>query len=298
MVMKYTLKTREKGEIQIVEANAALGLDALTREDVLELVKAHGAVLFRGFDTTLDAFSALVSRASDKVTLDPARKHFSDNAQLVDAGTDPVGLHLENGNAPNLPDLAWFYCKKAAKRGSQTTYCDGYSVLDDLDPAYNQDFTKRQIKYARHLPEALWKKYTLNEVDGLERIEQVTFEHLQQLAAHNPGQTFTLLEEGVVYSELVVPAIRQSKFSQVKGFANSLLGPSYNYEPPKITFGDDQKIDEAVWQHINEVTEAHTKNIDWQDHDVVVLDNTRVMHGRREIIDTDRELFNALSYVA
>ncbi|WP_281559357.1 TauD/TfdA family dioxygenase [Thalassomonas sp. RHCl1] len=296
--MSYRLLDREPGEIQIIEADANARVEDLDKEQVLNWMKAYGAVLFRGFDTSIEAFSTLVRNVSTRVTLDPARNHASDSAQLVDAGTDKVGLHLENGNAPILPHLAWFYCKKAAKAGSQTTYCDGNAVWPTLNEQAQALFAGQRIKYARRLPEKLWKKYTHSELDGIESPEQVTFADLQTLGERVEGQKFTLLENDDVYSEFSVWAVRKSLFSDEKGFSNSLLGPSFNYEPPVITMENDDVIPDEVWQHIEEQTDRLTHNIEWQNHDIVLLDNTRVMHGRREIIDTDRELYNALSYVA
>lgn len=296
--MSYRLLDRQPGEIQIIEADGNARVEALDKEQVLNWVKEYGAVLFRGFDTSIDAFSALVRNVSTRVTLDPARNHASDSAQLVDAGTDKVGLHLENGNAPILPHLAWFYCKKAANEGSQTTYCDGNAVWPTLNEQAQALFGGQRIKYARCLPEKLWKKYTHSELDGIESPEQVTFADLQTLGERVEGQKFTLLDNNDVYSEFSVWAVRNSLFSNGQGFSNSLLGPSFNYEPPVITMENNDVIPEEVWQHIEQQTDRLTHNIEWQNHDIVLLDNTRVMHGRREIIDTDRELYNALSYVA
>ncbi|EDM68882.1 hypothetical protein PE36_19795 [Moritella sp. PE36] len=297
--MSYILLARKPGDIQVVEATSANSqVSELTKNQVLDWVSEYGAVLFRGFDTSIEAFSSLVKTVSTRVTLDPARNHATDSAQLVDAGTDKVGLHLENGNAPILPHLAWFYCKKAAKHGSQTTYCDGNAVWPTLNKAAQNLFAGQRIKYARCLPEKLWKKYTHSELDGIKSPEDVTFSHLQILGNKVDGQKFTLLESDDVYSEFSVWAVRKSLFSDTTGFSNSLLGPSFNYEKPMITMENDDPIPDAIWQHIEQQTDKQTRNIEWQDHDIVLLDNTRVMHGRREIIDTDRELYNALSYVA
>ena len=37
--------------------------------------------------------------------------------------------------------------------------------------------------------------------------------------------------------------------------------------------------------------------INWQDGDIAVLDNTRIMHGRRAIVDTNRQLFIGMGNV-
>lgn len=45
------------------------------------------------------------------------------------------------------------------------------------------------------------------------------------------------------------------------------------------------------------MTALVTENLDWQHGDAAVIDNTRVMHGRRAITDPDRTIYNALSYI-
>ena len=42
---------------------------------------------------------------------------------------------------------------------------------------------------------------------------------------------------------------------------------------------------------IRAIAETSTHEINWQDGDIAILDNTRVMHGRRAIADANRNLF-------
>ena len=93
------------------QENQRVDQDTITKAK--QQLQKNGWVLLRGFYHDLEAFSALVSHFCSKLTFDPAREFTNDTAQKVDAGTDPVGLHCENGNAPKLPHFIWFYCKKA-----------------------------------------------------------------------------------------------------------------------------------------------------------------------------------------
>ena len=74
-------------------------------------------------------------------------------------------------------------------------------------------------------------------------------------------------------------------------FANALLGPSHNYEPPVYTLEDGSVVTPEEIEDLRDVAEACTAEINWQDGDVAVIDNTRVMHGRRAIKDQDRQLY-------
>src|SRR5262245_30814355 len=107
-------------------------LDEVAPREVFALLREAGFLLFRGFDADVEAFNAFVKKLSSRIISDPAREFFGEAAQKVDAGLAEVGLHLENGNSPFMPDLTWFYCQRAASTGSQTTVCDGYRVWDAL----------------------------------------------------------------------------------------------------------------------------------------------------------------------
>ncbi len=66
---------------------------------------------------------------------------------------------------------------------------------------------------------------------------------------------------------------------------------------PVIEFDDGAQLPQWLIDECAEVTERVTEEVRWQDGDVVLIDNTRVMHGRRPILDTDRLVLNAQSFV-
>ena len=71
----------------------------------------------------------------------------------------------------------------------------------------------------------------------------------------------------------------------------AILGPSHNYEPPVYTLDDGTVVTADEIVGLREIAEAFTVEINWQDGDVAVIDNMRVMHGGRAIKDQDRQLF-------
>lgn len=64
-----------------------------------------------------------------------------------------------------------------------------------------------------------------------------------------------------------------------------------------MSFTDGGELDSDILAQTKEVTDAVTEDISWQDGDIVLIDNTRVMHGRRQIVDSRRSIFNAQSFV-
>jgi hypothetical protein len=273
-------------------------LDTLNPTDVVALLQDSGYLVFRGFDTTVDRFNAFVRSLSSEVIADPAREFFGEAAQKVDAGMQPVGLHLENGNSPFRPDLTWFYCLKAARAGSQTTVCDGYRVWKFLSEEARAAFTSQEIVYARNVPERAWKKLAAHLLGGSKPYADITLDDLRTFVREPDRTEVRHHGDGSVYYAHREPAVRRpTLFGDAPAWANSIFGPSVHYEKPRITFADGSEIPSGVLKEALRVTDDVTEQVDWCDGDVVLIDNSRVMHGRREIVDPQRAIFNAQSNI-
>ena len=288
-----------QGSGVVVVATPGDRLDRFDKQEVLRQLSETGFIVFRGFGTDIDAFSAFVQRMSSRVTLDPARSFGGQSAvaQKVDAGFDAVGLHCENGNSPFMPDLCWFFCERAPTAGSQTTVCDGYRVWQALSDDTRRAFESQAIVYCRNVDEAKWKRFAFHMLGGKKPVEAITVDDLVSQAGDPRDTTITANADGSIHYRFRVAAAHGTLFGERLSFANSILGPSYHYEKPRITFEDGNAIPEAMLREIAEVTERFTENMDWHEGDVLLIDNTRVMHGRRAIVDPQRRIFNALSYV-
>lgn len=259
----------------------AKSADLPSHEYLLDGLKRDGFVVLSTAGFSLDAFSALINQLCRELTFDPARHYASHSAQTVDAGTDAVGLHIENGNTPLPPDIVSFFSAKSASEGSQTTVCDGVKVLADMPDQLRQRF-ERPFTMCRRLPKVIWQRYVATAF-GIESEESVTVGLLEQFIAAVDGQRCHLRNDGSIDYRLEIPAIRNDNLSGEPAFANALLGPSFNYEAPSYTFADGRVIDKSTLASLREIGERHTKEIAWNDGDVAIIDNKRVMHGRREI---------------
>ncbi len=262
---------------------------------LLDTLKDCGFIVMRGFDSNADSFNTLVKDHSSRITLDPARVFKGDNAQKVDSGTGEIGLHTENGATPFRPDLVWFYCEKAASVGSETTVCDGQTVWKNLPEDLQKFYDGRPIEYSRTIPEKLWKRYVAHSIN--KDAETVTPGDVEELISSNVDASFVVNQDGSLTYTFCEPAVHPSYWSQKPSWANSIFGPSYNYDVPTMSFTDGGELDSDILAQTKEVTDAVTEDIAWQDGDIVLIDNTRVMHGRRKIVDSRRSIFNAQSFV-
>jgi hypothetical protein len=271
------------------------------RENIAQL--AHtGYIVFSGFEVDLASFGEFVLAHSSRVALDPARAfHGGKVAQKVDAGCAALGLHLENGNSPFRPDLTWFYCERAASRGSQTTVCDGWEVWRRAGAAARRQFEGQEIRYRRRVEEAKWKSLVCHYLGAARpslTVEDIIVDDILALVKHDPATTIISHADGAITYDFRTPAVHRNLFGDKLVWANSIFGPSYNYEAPQITFGDGREIPAALLDEMRALTDGLTCDLNWQSGDVVMVDNTRVMHGRRAIIDPVRTIYNAQSYLA
>jgi hypothetical protein len=264
---------------------------------LLRNLAERGAVLLRGFQVDLKGFAALVHGVSKRTTMDPARDWFAPGVQRVDSGTAAIGLHCENGTTPNPPDVVWFYCAVAARTGSQTTLCDGFDAWSRLAPSVRELFLKREVTFSRRVPEELWVPYLRHEHRALPEgpnIDQVVLDGLEW---GRRGTRMTLDQGRNLLLEVTTPMVHATHFGTRLAWANSLLGPSYNYQPPIMTLDDGSPIPEWAMEEVQRATAPCISEIPWQDGDVIAIDNTRTMHGRRVITDSRRQLYTALSYI-
>lgn len=254
-----------------------------------------GVVILRNFQSNLELFSDLIIKCSSKLTCDPARESSTKSAQLIKAGNVEMGLHIENGNLPFLPELQWFYCETPPNNGSETIFCDGYLLWDKLSPNVKDIFDNREIRYCRRIPEKIWKNYLAGEFEL--PVDQINENHLKKVCELVPGQRYELNSDNSVISNYITSALNKSIFSSKKAFANSMMGPSVNYEPPKITWSDGSIISPDLLTEIINFSSKYTDELSWMEGDIVIVDNMRVMHGRRKVLDTKRKIYGGQSFL-
>jgi len=272
---------------------AETGTPSIDNSDIAAVqsyLAQDGWALLRGFQPNMAAFSGLTTRLCKSITFDPARENTDETTQKVDAGLGPIGLHIENGNTPICPDIVTFFCTKAAFEGSQTTICDGRRVFEAFDDGLKARWSQN-MTVTRTLPETLWKRYLANEHPALTNPSDVKMEHILQFKAAIPNQDFTMNDDGSLEYRISLAPVRPSSVSKGLGFANAILGPSHNYEQPSYTLEDGSPVTDEEIESLRNIAETCTVEINWQDGDIAVIDNTRIMHGRRAIKDRNRQLF-------
>lgn len=271
----YVLITAE-GEASPLDVDAAA---------IIDLYKRHGALLLRGFGTELDDFrrfaqqfcaSSVFNESPDRQLLDS-----TNNIQSVNAGLDPFPLHPELSREPWKPDVCFFGCLSAPSEHGATTICDGVELVAQLPDAVRRGFADRRLIYVNRAgPEILqfWLG-TPNPSDA-------------QLARPGAACPYIFRRAGnAVVRAFTRPALHKPMFDDRPAFGNFLLFARYYLGRQDIPiFADGNPVPPEWVEAAQQVGQRLSVALAWQKGDVLMLDNTRFMHGRTAISDPSERL--------
>lgn len=269
----------------VVEATGESGILDIDPTKVEELYKQHGALLLRGFGADVPQFNAFArqfcsasvfNESPGRDPLDPEQ-----NIHTVDKGTGPFALHPELSREPWKPDAAFFGCLSAPSRGGATTICDGVELVRALPERVRQGLEGRRLLYVKPTwPELL--RYWLGTPNPTDK-------QLARPPASCPYR-FRRVEDQVV-RYFTRPALHRPMFIDAPAFGNFLLFARFNNNRPDFPLLDDGRPVPEEWLQAIKATGDQLKvEIAWQPGDVMMLDNTRFMHGRTAIVDRGERL--------
>lgn len=265
-----------------IEAQGETGIAEIAKDAVIALYKRHGALLFRGFDTGLDDFRRFAAQfcTSSVFNESPDRQLLDDthNIQSVNGGVAAFPLHPELSREPWKPDVCFFCCLNPPSSQGMTTICDGIELVRRLPPAVRRGFEGRRLLYIQHAsPEVL--AYWLGTPQP----------SAAQLAAPPPHCPYAFFRAGnAIVRVFTRPALHKPMFADAPAFGNFLLfARDYVGNPNFPAFADGSQVPPAFTDAVRAVGDAISAAIRWRQGDVLMLDNTRFMHGRTAIVDPD-----------
>lgn len=282
----------------LIDATRVGGKEMLDKQQVLDTYNQYGAVLIRGLgldragfveftETYLDQFMEYVGGANND------RGSAFGNSETVLTVTGgavaklAIPLHGEMFYTAPRPATLFFCCITPAAEDGQTTLCDSVTLWNSLPDDIKEVFRERKLRYRRVYDEAAWKKaYRTDDLNEVRRL------------CEEKGVAFAENADGTIETVHVCYAWHETPAGI--GFINSVLvwiAREYiaGMDDSKLRFdnGDELPID-TIYK-IHEIAQGLTQNIDWQPGDVAIVDNNRVMHGRRAYEDESRDIIMRLS---
>lgn len=260
----------------------------LPSDTVVQLYKQHGALLLRGFDMDLTSFRGFAQRFCIGSTFNESRGRAlldeTHNIQSVNRGVAPFPLHPELSREPWRPDVCFFGCLNPPRSEGATTICDGVEIARQLPAEIRRAFEGRRLLYALPaMPEELvhWLG-TAQPDDAL-------------LAAPPPDCPYRFWRaQGQIMRGFSRPALHRPMFTDEPAFGNFLLFARYLLGLPGFpTFEDGSRVPDALLAAVKVVADRLTVPIAWQRGDLLMLDNSRFMHGRTAVRDAEERLIAA-----
>jgi alpha-ketoglutarate-dependent taurine dioxygenase len=297
MKAELSLVSEQFGTLLTGTKNSIFDLD---RDEVILLFKSSSLLLFRNFDVDTDKFKAFTELFSTSFMTYVGGAYNrdmikGDKTLLSVTGhklTFAVPPHGEMYYKKNKPQLLWFYCAAPALKDGETTVGDGIQIYEELSPSTKDLFRTKRLKYIRNYPKEVWQE--IYQTDDLTLVEKVCKEEDISLKIDQATHTIT--------TKYICSALIQSRRENHPVFINNILPvveqELQGKEASLVRFEDNSKIPDAVINELKEVTNRLMKPIQWQAGDILMIDNTRLLHGRRSFSDNQRDIYVRLCNAA
>lgn len=270
------------------------------REHLLNLLKRHSVLYFRGFaadNATAKDFAAYVTEGFG-LTPFPYKLGNAVRRQIVGdvvftANEAPpervIPFHHELAQTPSYPSCLLFFCDVPAGTGGATPVAFSPAVLNALRsdaPRLVDTLQKHGVVYSRTMtrhdrPESAIGRGWASTFGATSRSDVETILHSRGYSWHWHGGA-----EDAVLTEIspVLPAIidyegRSSFFNQIyaawTGWRDEFNNPS-----ECIRAGNGDKFDSADMEALERIMKEHEVAVPWQRGDFMIIDNMQAMHSR------------------
>ncbi|WP_282792785.1 TauD/TfdA family dioxygenase [Streptomyces sp. CC224B] len=283
------------GSTRLIErsANQDVDLFELPVDEIQNIYKESGALIFRGFDISdprrMHEFAAKFSTRFNRDRLRPTVEGSDGYVQAVLEGMGFVEPHSEQANSPFRPDALWFCCETPSKDGGETLLWDGVRVWERLGAELRDVFETKKIRFFQRYEKDKWQLF----LGG-----QATLDDLERTLTGLDGVSYHVTDDESVYLEYVCSAVVDTRYGKHRAFANSLMTEHENTLGDAMAFDDGTPISRAVdLSRVNDVIMGVTEEIAWQPGDLAFIDNSRYLHGRNAYTDPNRRIFSSLSFL-
>jgi amino acid adenylation domain-containing protein len=310
-------RTIDLGEVKLVETSqfspdqplplvcqpSSPDLDPLAwararRPFIQQQLATHGGLLFRRFPLpSTSHFEQFASALCPSLFGDYGDLPRASSSSGKVYGSTPyppdqaILFHNESSHLERWPMKIFFYCVQPARRGGTTPITDCRKVWRLLAPEVRERLRREGLIYVRNYAPGLdvsWQDFfrttERGEVEARLRAAGVEWEwtgggeglrvrQRSQAAARHP-QT----GEEVFFNQIQLHHV-----SSLAGEVRRSLEEVFGEEelPRNVYYGSGERIEEEVMAEVGRAYEAAAVDFEWEQGDVVMLDNMLVAHGRR-----------------
>jgi alpha-ketoglutarate-dependent taurine dioxygenase len=261
-----------------------------------DALRVSGAILLRGFRFDVAALEAFSSHFSERAVVHPGtvrgkRRAVTETTATVDAGVLPFPWHAELAFAPRRPDLVIFACERPSTQDDPTSLTDGCAIADRLSPT-GRAIADRAVRYTYSRFEKVWPTAFGGASSRLEA-EQALRELASGLPEHERlAWSFRRWRRRRLEIQYTTPVLSPVRWGDRRAFCNHVI-----YQESRrrlrgrgVRLDDGSRIPVGAVEEFKRLADEASYAIRWQEGDVVVIDNSRVMHARGPVRDPGRRI--------
>ena len=305
--------------LQEIENDLGLSTPASTKNWVNEnkcfvesQLEEYGAVLCSGrpiesaedFDLFVSSFNydtfTYEESLSNAVRINKTNKVFTANEAPKEI---EIFLHHEMAQTPIYPKNIFFFCKSASLNGGQTPLCRSdhlYTAILKEDAGLLAKFQENGVIYNSVMSNG--DELVSGQGRSWQKTLGVISKDDAEIRLNDLGYSWNWIEgDNLSVTTKTFEAIKELKDGS-KSFFNQVLAASLGWKKNSeddllpVKFGNGEEIPEASIQMISELAKSLTLLRYWKDNDILLIDNYRVMHGRKPFSgEKDREVLVSLT---
>jgi alpha-ketoglutarate-dependent taurine dioxygenase len=283
---------------------------ATEHRDLIESeLSRHGALLLRGFDVhSVQRFEEFVAATSNGAL--PYSERSSPRSQVsgnIYTSTDypaaeAIFLHNEQSYNLQFPLKIYFFCLTQPAAGGQTPIADTRRILAAIPPEIRDRFASKGYMYVRNFGSGFglsWQEAFQTqrkwEVEDYCRKHEIAFEwHGERLRTRQVRPAIAIhprTAEQAWFNHATFFHIS----TLTAGIREQMLAELGEEQLPNHTYyGDGSPIEAAVMDQLRQVYLEQKVLFDWQQFDVLLMDNVLASHGR-EPFTGPRQIVAALA---
>ena len=276
-------------------------------------LEEHGAIIFKDLPVkTAEDFDQFVSTfnydtftyeesLSNAVRINKTNKVFTANEAPREV---EIFLHHEMAQTPTYPKNIFFFCKSASETGGETPLCRSdqlYEALLKEDKTLIESFEKFGVIYNSIMSSG--DELISGQGRSWQKTLGVSSKNDAEAKLSELGYSWDWIEgDNLSVTTKPLKATKELKDGK-KSFFNQVIAASLGWKKSSknqiapVRFGNDQEIDQSAIENISELAQSLTLLRSWQDNDILLIDNYRVMHGRKPFSgNKNREVLVSLTY--
>jgi amino acid adenylation domain-containing protein/non-ribosomal peptide synthase protein (TIGR01720 family) len=262
---------------------------------IAELLARHGGVLFRRFGLkTPQEFERFAEAIEPELYGSYGDLPKKEGGKKTYRSTpypekQMILYHNESAHIERWPRKQWFFCELPSPVGGATPIVDCREMLRRLPAQLRREFEQKQLLYVRTFTPRLdvsWQSFYQTD-------DRAVVEARLQAA----GSGYRWLDDDTLQTSTRCPAVIVHPLTGAEVFFNQVqlhhpycLDPEVRRDllamvgperlPRNVLFGDGTPISDATMELIGNLYEECAVRFDWQQGDVVMLDNMLAAHAR------------------